>query len=95
MPAKDVLLLQCHREKNKAVYFLKRLPLPAHRASRSVRRNSSLMLNVPYSIFDVQCSMFDVQTVLMIAGPQGKSHFSGANVFHHYHNVQIKVGILV
>jgi len=39
--------------------------------------------------------MFDVQTVLMIAEPQGTSHFSGANVFHHYHGVQIKVGILV
>jgi len=27
--------------------------------------------------------MFDVQVLVIIAGPQGTSHFSGANVLHH------------
>jgi hypothetical protein len=39
--------------------------------------------------------MFDVQVLVIIAGAQGKSFFSGAKVFHHYHGVQITLSILL
>jgi len=39
--------------------------------------------------------MFNVQVLVIIAGAQGKSLFSGANVLHHYHGVQITLSILL
>jgi hypothetical protein len=39
--------------------------------------------------------MFDVQALLIIAGPQGKSLFSAAKVLHHYYGVQITLSILL
>jgi len=46
-------------------------------------------------MFNFRFSIFDVQVLAIIPGPQGESHFSGANVFHHYHGVQITLSILL
>jgi hypothetical protein len=48
-----------------------------------------LIFNAQLSIVNIQYSIFDVQALVIIAVVQVKSHFSGANVFHHYHGVSI------
>ena len=63
--------------------------------SHGAQGKFSLMFNFRCSIFDFRCSIFDVQVLAIIAGPQGTSYFSGANVLHHYHGVQITVSIVL
>jgi hypothetical protein len=46
-------------------------------------------------MFNFRFSMFKVQGLMIIAGPQGTSHCSGANVFHHCRGVQTTVRIML